>query len=96
VARKLSCKYPPAGKQRASLPPVPVGTLAALQVPKQLQPNLEALNLADMRLFHHFVVIAYPCLPMGNDHVWVKAIPPFAHRVRWNPTLHRLLPALTT
>ncbi|KIW37627.1 uncharacterized protein PV06_10268 [Exophiala oligosperma] len=37
-------------------------------------------SMVDMRFFHHFLTIAYPHLPVGNDHVWVHEIPQFAEQ----------------
>ena len=37
--------------------------------------------MADMRLFHHFLITAYPHLPAGGDKIWVTVIPSFAHNV---------------
>ena len=34
--------------------------------------------MTDMRLFHHFLTMAYPHLPLGNETVWVNEIPKFA------------------
>ena len=51
-------------------------------------PSLETTSLqstptifspSDMRLFHHFIVNAYPHLPVGNDSVWVREIASFSH-----------------
>lgn len=36
--------------------------------------------MLDMRFFHHFLTIAYPHLPVGNDPVWVHEIPQFAEK----------------
>ncbi len=38
--------------------------------------------MADMRLFHHFLITAYPHLPVGADKIWITVIPSFAHNVR--------------
>jgi hypothetical protein len=34
--------------------------------------------MTDMRFFHHFLTMAYPHLPLGNETVWVNEIPKFA------------------
>lgn len=34
--------------------------------------------------FHHFLVTAYPHLPVGADKLWINVIPSFAHNVRVN------------
>ncbi|KAK5464952.1 hypothetical protein LTS15_001515 [Exophiala xenobiotica] len=39
-----------------------------------------AFSMMDMRFFHHFLTVAYPHLPVGNDHVWVHEIPQFAEQ----------------
>lgn len=42
-----------------------------------------------MRFFHHFLTIAYPHLPVDNDHVWVNEIPQFAEQHQY--LMHALL-----
>lgn len=37
--------------------------------------------MADLRLFHHFLITAYPHLPVGADKIWITVIPSFAHNV---------------
>lgn len=37
--------------------------------------------MADMRLFHHFIVTAYPHLPVESDNIWIIVIQSFAHNV---------------
>lgn len=34
----------------------------------------------DMRFFHHFLTVAYPYLPLGNDSVWIREIPIIAQQ----------------
>lgn len=34
--------------------------------------------MTDLRLFHHFLTMAYPHLPLGNEAVWINEIPKFA------------------
>jgi hypothetical protein len=34
-----------------------------------------------MQLFHHYMVAAYPHLPVRNDNIWLVYITPIAHRV---------------
>lgn len=43
--------------------------------------NNVSKTMADMRLFHHFLITAYPHLPVGADRIWVTVIPSFAHNV---------------
>ena len=35
----------------------------------------------DMRLLHHFLVEAYPHLPLGKDDIWRREVPGLAHHV---------------
>jgi hypothetical protein len=46
-----------------------------------LQSTAIMFTLEDMRLFHHFILEAYPHLPVGNEKVWVRDVPAFAHHV---------------
>jgi hypothetical protein len=34
-----------------------------------------------MQLFHHYMVAAYPHLPVRNDNIWLVYITPIAHQV---------------
>lgn len=45
--------------------------------------------MADLRLFHHFLITAYPHLPVNADKIWITVIPSFAHNV--GPCLLHLL-----
>ncbi|KAH6716696.1 hypothetical protein BKA61DRAFT_572772 [Leptodontidium sp. MPI-SDFR-AT-0119] len=75
--KSLDCKYP-APK-----------TLAALRGSAQYSPspitsvNLQVtptvFTLTDMRLFHHYLLDAYPHLPVGNDTAWLSQVPLVAH-----------------
>jgi hypothetical protein len=50
----------------------------------KLAPSLApptSFNMDDMRCFHHFLTVAYPHLPLGNESVWVQDIPVFAQQV---------------
>ncbi|KAL9107497.1 MAG: hypothetical protein Q9227_007599 [Pyrenula ochraceoflavens] len=46
----------------------------------QMQSTPTLFSLTDMRLFHHFLTVAYPHLPLGNESVWLNDIPLFAHQ----------------
>lgn len=37
--------------------------------------------MTDMRLFHHYMMEAYPHLPVGNNTTWLSQIPLIAHHV---------------
>ena len=47
----------------------------------QLQSTPTQFSLNDMRLFHHFLLRAYPHLPLGADQTWINVVPAFAHHV---------------
>ncbi|EUC33642.1 hypothetical protein COCCADRAFT_95536 [Bipolaris zeicola 26-R-13] len=46
-------------------------------------------SMGDMRLFHHFLITAYPHLPVGQDKIWVTVIPSFAHNYEY--LIHSIL-----
>jgi hypothetical protein len=46
-----------------------------------LQGTPTIFSLTDMRLFHHFLMDAYPHLPVGNDSAWLSQVPLIAHHV---------------
>ncbi|KAE8419466.1 hypothetical protein BDV36DRAFT_138126 [Aspergillus pseudocaelatus] len=33
----------------------------------------------DLRFFHHFLIVAYPHLPFGSEHLWKTSLPASAH-----------------
>lgn len=75
----MKCNYP-APKTLAELQlstsyaPSPIATVT-------LQPHTSQFTLTDMRLFHHFLMTAYPHLPVGNDSAWLCQVPLIAHHV---------------
>jgi hypothetical protein len=44
-----------------------------------------------MRLFHHFLMTAYPHLPVGNDSAWLCQVPLIAHHVSISPVTVQFL-----
>lgn len=48
---------------------------------RQPQATNAAFSMTDMRFFHHFIVRAYPHLPVGADAVWTIEVPAFAQEV---------------
>lgn len=64
----MSCEYPPANKL----------TVAALSGPLGVTPV--TFNMDDMRFFQHFILTAYPPLPLGGDAVW-KDVTAMSHQV---------------
>jgi hypothetical protein len=74
---KVSCIYP----VPRNLNPIQSPRSLSLEA-QNLQSTPTIFNASDMRLFHHFIVTAYPHLPFGNDNVWVREIASFSHSVR--------------
>ncbi|KAL6707216.1 hypothetical protein ACN47E_004763 [Coniothyrium glycines] len=81
----LQCEYP-ANIIQATQRPLPsphpqeVGNLRST-------PGM--FSMADMRLFHHFLITAYPHLPVGADKIWITVIPSFAHNYEY--LIHSIL-----
>jgi hypothetical protein len=46
--------------------------------PSSLSITSDTFTMTDMRFFHHFLTMAYPHLPLGNEAVWLNEIPKFA------------------
>lgn len=70
----LSCVYNPAGTQLAlALTASPSPSTAFRTAPA-------SFSMADLRYFHHFLVTAFPPLPMGGDAVW-QAVAALSHQV---------------
>lgn len=68
----LSCVYSPTGTQLA-LTASPSPSTAFRTAPA-------SFSMADLRYFHHFLVTAFPPLPMGGDAVW-QAVAALSHQV---------------
>jgi len=75
VLKELTCQYP-----NGRHVPRDNGllTIARRPQPSSLSLTNDSFTLTDMRLFHHFLTMAYPHLPLGNEQVWVNEIPKFA------------------
>lgn len=77
--KKLKCEYP-APRTLSALrssflySPSPVTSV-------NLQSTPTVFTLTDMRLFHHYLLDAYPHLPVGNDSAWLTQVPLIAHHV---------------
>lgn len=72
----ISCVYPPTEQ------PMRKSNLPLIKRTPNVSPSFSnaTFSLLDMRFFHHFLTIAYPHLPIDNDHVWVNEIPQFAEQ----------------
>ncbi|ORY12225.1 hypothetical protein BCR34DRAFT_305270 [Clohesyomyces aquaticus] len=81
----LQCEYPAniiQTLQRSHSPASPQGAVNLRSTPA-------LFTLADMRLFHHFLITAYPHLPVGADKIWITVIPSFAHNYEY--LIHSIL-----
>ncbi|OAK95765.1 hypothetical protein IQ06DRAFT_297323, partial [Phaeosphaeriaceae sp. SRC1lsM3a] len=85
VKAGLNCEYPAniiQATQRSLGSPHP-------QEVANLRSTPGMFNAGDMRLFHHFLITAYPHLPVGADKIWVTVIPSFAHNYEY--LIHSIL-----
>lgn len=77
----IVCEYPKIVQQQQQM---------ESSIIRQPQATNAAFSMADMRFFHHFIVRAYPHLPVGADAVWTLEIPAFAQEVHLGrPNLSR-------
>lgn len=72
----ILCEYPRSAVYSSFTSQSP----APQTVPFQSTPTI--FSMKDLQLFHHFLVRAYPRLPVGASTVWTMEIPKFAHEVR--------------
>ncbi|KXX83336.1 Sterol uptake control protein 2 [Madurella mycetomatis] len=61
----LVCQYP---ERRSTSPTSALSALSAPSAPPQSTPTI--FTAEDMRYFHHFLIAAYPALPILADDVW--------------------------
>ncbi|KAF2491020.1 hypothetical protein BU16DRAFT_141498 [Lophium mytilinum] len=81
----LDCEYPAniiQAAQRLNQPPAPKDAVTLRSTPGNF-------TMSDMRLFHHFLITAYPHLPVGADKIWITVIPSFAHNYEF--LIHSIL-----
>ncbi|KIW65358.1 hypothetical protein PV04_07624 [Phialophora macrospora] len=85
LMKGLTCVYPtePAPRKSSNLPLMKRNPSSSPSFPTA------TFSILDMRFFHHFLTIAYPHLPVDNDHVWVHDIPQFAEQHEY--LMHALL-----
>lgn len=76
ILKGVNCQYPN-GKHVSPRDSEPLA-LARRPQPSSLSLTNETFTITDMRFFHHFLTMAYPHLPLGNETVWVNEIPKFA------------------
>lgn len=84
----LTCEYPSLRYQRAnenSLSAAPrTGVLQPAPI-NALRTTSTSFNMDDMRFFSHFILAAYPSLPLNGDQIWMDAAQ-MAHEVGLLPT----------
>ncbi|KAF2635847.1 hypothetical protein P280DRAFT_460948 [Massarina eburnea CBS 473.64] len=80
----LSCEYP---ANIIQTQPSPTSPSPQEMVSLRSTPGIFTMN--DMKLFHHFLITAYPHLPIGADKIWVTVIPSFAHNYKY--LIHSIL-----
>ncbi|KFY12314.1 hypothetical protein V492_03956 [Pseudogymnoascus sp. VKM F-4246] len=54
-----------------------------------LQSTPTLFNMDDMRFFQHFILNAYPHLPVNNSQVWIQNVPAFSHN--YDYLMHAML-----
>ncbi|KAG4411950.1 hypothetical protein IFR04_014924 [Cadophora malorum] len=75
--KNLDCKYPAPKTLSALQGSAQYSASPIMSVNLQVTPTV--FTLTDMRLFHHYLLDAYPHLPVGNDTAWLSQVPLVAH-----------------
>ncbi|KAF1955480.1 hypothetical protein CC80DRAFT_492987 [Byssothecium circinans] len=81
----LRCEYPANIIQTTQ----PSPTSPSPQEIVNLRSTPGTFTMNDMKLFHHFLITAYPHLPVGADKIWITVIPSFAHNYEY--LIHSIL-----
>jgi hypothetical protein len=79
MKKGLDCSYPAPKTLKALQGSLLYSSNPIASVNLQGTPTI--FSLTDMRLFHHFLMDAYPHLPVGNESAWLSQIPLIAHHV---------------
>lgn len=82
---KPQCENCSKADSRCEYPRLPDHALSLAAPMAALQTSPTLFTMSDMRFFHHFIVRAYPHLPVGADHTWTMEIPAMAHQVGFPP-----------
>lgn len=93
----LDCEYPDSRPRQWQSPLAAVVSSSLSEIPSPstpLQATAVIFTPDDMRFFHHFLVTAYPPLPIQGDEMW-KNVAPLAHSVSslyciFAYTIHRI------
>jgi hypothetical protein len=75
----IKCEYPTLSYE-SSISRVPLTVIATSPI-MQPQSTPVVFSMKDMQFFHHFLVRAYPHLPVGADKTWTMQIPAYAQEV---------------
>jgi hypothetical protein len=81
----LDCEYPDSRPRQWQDPLAVVVSSSRSVIPSPstpLQSTATIFTPDDMRFFHHFLVSAYPALPIQGDEMW-KNVAPLAHSVSY-------------
>ena len=93
ILKELDCKYPKTApsltKKSSSSSTQHSSPSSAPSIQLPLTQTSDGFSLADMRVFAHFLTIAYPHLPLGNDSVWIHQVPAFAQHYSY--LMHAIL-----
>ncbi|KAK4190987.1 hypothetical protein QBC35DRAFT_488738 [Podospora australis] len=90
----LSCKYPERPQQSdSSSPGTEDSLLSTVKMPspvslQTLQATPTTFTPNDMRFFHHFLITAYPPLPMQGDDIW-RQVATLSHK--YDYLMHAML-----
>ncbi|KFY31808.1 hypothetical protein V493_00771 [Pseudogymnoascus sp. VKM F-4281 (FW-2241)] len=92
LRRGLECKY-------AKILPHEMDMMTVLrrqitQPSAALQSTPTLFSMDDMRFFQHFILNAYPHLPVNNSQVWMQNVPAFSHH--YDYLMHSMLALAAT
>ncbi|KAF1996172.1 hypothetical protein P154DRAFT_323434 [Amniculicola lignicola CBS 123094] len=77
IKRGVLCRYPTVHYAHQDRPAPEVTSPRSLV---QLRDTPTVFTANDMRLFHHFLTAAHPCVPYQKNTIWVKDVPTLSHQ----------------
>src|ERR1700743_2766664 len=81
--RDLNCEWPDIKiNQSGGFIPKPAFQPVAMMARNPQMP-MPVFTIQDFRLFNHFIQVAYPHHPIGNDSIWKQDVPSIASDVRF-------------
>ncbi|OBU00771.2 hypothetical protein VE01_01237 [Pseudogymnoascus verrucosus] len=87
LRRSLECKYPEVLPHELDVMTVLRRQITRPSAALQSTPTLFTMD--DMRFFQHFILNAYPHLPVNNSQVWIQTVPAFSHN--YDYLMHSML-----